>query len=224
MQPGTPAEQAGLRAGDAIESVDGHAFHTVSTLLAYMQYGQGKPVSLVVLRNGATLHMVAHPAKLDASGCKLGFAAVPIPFRDDPLPLGDGCDQVDRVLRRQLLPDCRSAAADLYPQGLGLAALRAGGHCAHGRRCGGDEGLAARSSGWPAKSASTWASSTCCPFPILDGGMILLLLIESVLRRDISINVKERIYQAAFVVLVAFFAFIIFNDVTKLPVFTHLKP
>ena len=47
--------------------------------------------------------------------------------------------------------------------------------------------------------------------------MILLLLIESVLRHDISINVKERIYQAAFVVLVVFFAFIIFNDVTKLP-------
>jgi regulator of sigma E protease len=62
------------------------------------------------------------------------------------------------------------------------------------------------------------------PFPILDGGMIFLLLIESVLRRDISINVKERIYQAAFVMIVAFFAFIIFNDVTKLPVFTHLKP
>ena len=62
------------------------------------------------------------------------------------------------------------------------------------------------------------------PFPILDGGLILLLLIESVIRRDISINVKERIYQAAFVVLVAFFAFVIFNDVTKLPIFTHLKP
>ena len=54
--------------------------------------------------------------------------------------------------------------------------------------------------------------------------MILFLLIESLLRRDISINVKERIYQAAFVVLVAFFAFVIFNDVTKLPIFTHLKP
>ena len=36
--------------------------------------------------------------------------------------------------------------------------------------------------------------------------------------------VKERIYQAAFVVLVMFFAFIIFNDVTKLPIFSHLKP
>jgi regulator of sigma E protease len=62
------------------------------------------------------------------------------------------------------------------------------------------------------------------PFPILDGGMIFLLLIESVIRGDISMSVKERIYQAAFVVLIAFFAFIIFNDVTKLPIFTHLKP
>ena len=44
------------------------------------------------------------------------------------------------------------------------------------------------------------------------------------LRHDISLAVKERIYQAAFVVLVVFFAFIIFNDVTKLPIFNHVKP
>jgi len=62
------------------------------------------------------------------------------------------------------------------------------------------------------------------PFPILDGGMILLLLIESTIRRDIGMNVKERIYQAAFVVLMAFFAFVIFNDFSKLSFFTHLKP
>jgi regulator of sigma E protease len=54
--------------------------------------------------------------------------------------------------------------------------------------------------------------------------MILLLLIEGAMRQDISLVVKERIYQAAFVVLVVFFAFIIFNDVTKLPIFTHVKP
>jgi len=62
------------------------------------------------------------------------------------------------------------------------------------------------------------------PFPILDGGMILILLIEGALRRDISINIKERIYQGAFVLLVAFFVFITFNDIAKLPFFTHLKP
>jgi regulator of sigma E protease len=62
------------------------------------------------------------------------------------------------------------------------------------------------------------------PFPILDGGMILFLLIETTIRREISINVKERIYQAAFILIMAFFAFIMFNDVTRLPIFTHLKP
>ena len=54
--------------------------------------------------------------------------------------------------------------------------------------------------------------------------MILFLLIESAIRREISIVVKERIYQAAFVLLMVFFAFIIFNDVSKLPFFTHMKP
>jgi regulator of sigma E protease len=63
------------------------------------------------------------------------------------------------------------------------------------------------------------------PFPILDGGMILLLLIESVLRHDISLVIKERIYTAAFVVLMAFVAFTIFNDVSRLQLFTRVvKP
>jgi regulator of sigma E protease len=62
------------------------------------------------------------------------------------------------------------------------------------------------------------------PFPILDGGMILLLMIESLLRHDISLVIKERIYTAAFVVLIAFFAFVLFNDVSRLGLFAHIKP
>jgi regulator of sigma E protease len=91
-------------------------------------------------------------------------------------------------------------------------------------------GEAAETKGWWSKFGLAGEISlnlgilNLLPFPILDGGMILLLLIESALRHDISREVKERVYQAAFVVLMAFFAFIIFNDVTKLPVFTHLKP
>ena len=62
------------------------------------------------------------------------------------------------------------------------------------------------------------------PFPILDGGLILLLMIESIMRRDISMVVKERIYQAAFVVLVMFFAFVMFNDFSKLQIFCNSSP
>ena len=57
VQPGMPAAQAGLRDGDQIEAVDGHAFHSVNTLLAYMQWEKGKPMTLEVLRNGATLQI-----------------------------------------------------------------------------------------------------------------------------------------------------------------------
>jgi len=53
------------------------------------------------------------------------------------------------------------------------------------------------------------------PIPILDGGLILLLAVESVIRRDIRREVKERVYQAAFVFLVIFAAVVIYNDITK---------
>ena len=53
------------------------------------------------------------------------------------------------------------------------------------------------------------------PIPILDGGLVLMLLVESVMRRDIKQEVKERVYQAAFVFLVLFAAVVIFNDVAK---------
>ena len=62
------------------------------------------------------------------------------------------------------------------------------------------------------------------PIPILDGGLMLMLLVEAVMRRDIKQEVKERVYQAAFVFLVLFAAVVIFNDVAKtLPGLSHFK-
>ena len=49
----------------------------------------------------------------------------------------------------------------------------------------------------------------------MDGGVILLLLVESLMRRDISLRIKERIYQAAFVFLVLFAVMVIYNDVAE---------
>src|SRR5579863_5513744 len=222
VQPGTPADKAGLRSGDQIESVDGHQFHTVSTLLAYMQAGQGKPIALSILRNGQQLTLQATPAKLDSSW-KLGFAAVPSPLRSDPQPirksislsknfcLTNSTDIVE-VLGRLLT---RKVAVSQLSGPIGIARMT---------------GQAVETKGWFPKFYTAAAISlnlgilNLLPFPILDGGLILLLLIEGILRHDISLAVKERIYQAAFVVLVVFFAFIIFNDVTKLPIFTHVKP
>jgi regulator of sigma E protease len=222
VQPGMPAEEAGLRGGDAIEAVDAQAFHSVNTLLAYMQAGKGKPLTLTVLRNGATLQIVATPTKLDTRWM-LGFSTNQIPIRDEPLSLVSAAGKslgffknnsllVGEVLNR-LFTHRLSVTQMMGPVGIAKAA-----------------GEAAQMDGWYPKFGLASEISlqlgilNLLPFPILDGGMILLLLIESALRQDISVTIKERIYQAAFVVLMAFIAFTIFNDVSKLQLFTHVKP
>lgn len=223
VQPGTPADQAGLRAGDTIQSVDGHPFHTVTTLLAYMKAGDGKPLTLVILRNGIALApVVAHPAKIQG-GWKLGFVAAAPAFRNDPLPLGKAM-----VKSREFCADKSLMIFDvlggLFTHKVSVSQLAGPVGIA---RMAGD---AAETKGWGTKIGLAGMISlnlgilNLLPFPILDGGMIFFLLIESAIRRDISIPIKERIYQAAFVLLVGFFAFIIFNDITQLPLFTHVKP
>jgi len=223
VQPGSPAAKAGLRPKDEIVSVDGHPFHSVSSLLAYMQAGKGAPMTLDVNRNGTEMKLTATPAKLKASTYMLGFAPVPPPYRENPLPVAQAISKsasfcadnsflIVEVLQR-IFTHRISFSQLAGPVGIARMA-----------------GDAAETKGWYPKFGLAAEISlnlgifNLLPFPILDGGLILLLIIESVMQRDISINVKERIYQAAFVVLVAFFVFIIFNDVTKLPIFTHVKP
>jgi len=53
------------------------------------------------------------------------------------------------------------------------------------------------------------------PIPILDGGVITMLLIESLIRRDLSLAVKERVVQAGFLFLILLFAFVMYNDIVK---------
>jgi len=226
ISPGSPAEQAGLKAHDAIAAVDGRAFHTVPTLLDYMKSGQGKAIVLTVLRDGRELPPVTvHPFQQDGQW-RLGFVpAQPpdIPVRIQPMKLaaaidssqvfcGENSQMIIKVLER-LLTRKVSVKQLSGPVGIAVAA-----------------GQAAQAKEWFPKFGLAASISlnlgilNLLPFPILDGGLILMLLIESVMRRDISMIVKERIYQAAFVVLVAFFAFIMFNDVSKLQFFSHLKP
>ena len=51
------------------------------------------------------------------------------------------------------------------------------------------------------------------PIPVLDGGHIMVLLIEGVVGHDLSIRVKERIQQVGFAVLAALMIVVLYNDV-----------
>ena len=54
------------------------------------------------------------------------------------------------------------------------------------------------------------------PIPVLDGGHILILGVEGVLRRDLSERIKERVMQVGFVFLLAFMGVVIVLDIVKL--------
>ena len=54
------------------------------------------------------------------------------------------------------------------------------------------------------------------PVPILDGGVILLLLIEMIMRRDLSLSVKEAVVKVGFVFLMAVVMFVLYNNITKI--------
>lgn len=54
------------------------------------------------------------------------------------------------------------------------------------------------------------------PIPILDGGALLMLLIEMVTRRDLSMQVKEAVFKVGFVFLMMVVVFVLYNDISKI--------
>ena len=54
------------------------------------------------------------------------------------------------------------------------------------------------------------------PIPILDGGHILMLGVEGLLRKDLSLKIKERIVTVGMVFLLLVFLVVMYNDVLRL--------
>lgn len=227
IESGMPADKAGLKAGDQIVSVNGLALHSVDAMLAFLQQDNGKPIEVTALRNGQTLQVQLQPVLADAGNgrkrYRIGFAPNLPPFKVQQLPFPAALRQSVRfnmrnsglileVLRRMVT---RHLAVQNLTGPIGIAR---------------ETGLAVQQPGWQpiiglmAIISLNLGIFNLLPIPILDGGVIFLLLVEGVLRRDLDQQFKERIYQAAFVVLLIFAAFVMFNDISKLPVFSKLRP
>jgi regulator of sigma E protease len=62
------------------------------------------------------------------------------------------------------------------------------------------------------------------PVPVLDGGHILIMALEGIARRDFSMQVKEKMLLAGFVVLMMLMVTVIYNDLTRISWIEHLMP
>jgi regulator of sigma E protease len=54
------------------------------------------------------------------------------------------------------------------------------------------------------------------PFPALDGGHLMFLVYESIFRREIPPKIKVNLQRAGFVLLLAFMAFVLYNDINNI--------
>jgi regulator of sigma E protease len=54
------------------------------------------------------------------------------------------------------------------------------------------------------------------PIPILDGGTLLVLIIEMLLQREVSLQVKETALKLGFVLLMMLMVFVIYNDISRI--------
>ena len=53
------------------------------------------------------------------------------------------------------------------------------------------------------------------PIPVLDGGHIMILFVEGIAGRELSINTKERIFRIGFAFLAVLMIVVLYNDVIQ---------
>jgi regulator of sigma E protease len=190
----------------------------LETVIDSLQQTKDKPVDLTVLRGGQTLHFTMSPVLSKTEDPKenryrLGFSNKG-EVKVTTLPFAKALN-LSLERNRQYSLMILELAKKLVQRKISLRAVSGPIGIAQ------EAGYAAQQKGWTPLMELTAGISlnlgifNLLPIPILDGGVILFLLIEGLMRRDISMNIKERVYQAAFVFLVLFAVMVIYNDLMK---------
>src|SRR5271165_3597461 len=190
MEAKMPAAKAGMHIGDQIVAINGAPMRSLFSVIRFLQKNGDQPLVISALRNGQAMKFTATPVMTEDNGQKryrLGFQSEPV--RVDKLPFPQALSRsLDENKKYSLL------IVDLVRKMVRNETSI--------KQMEGPIGIA-RASG-QAASQPGWT-------PL----MILMLIIEGIIRRDISVKIKERIYQTAFVFLVLFAVVVIYNDIMK---------
>jgi regulator of sigma E protease len=206
--PNTPAATAGLRSGDRIVSADGKPVASLEAFVTISDAAKTKPITVDVARGTQRLR-VAVGSSTDAE-----------------LSVSRGITRPTRLIKLGFVPAIRYSVAEnwkaLRLAGSALARLfRPEGSI---KELSGPINIArisgmALQQGWIAVVMLMAIISlqlgvmNLLPVPVLDGGHIMILLIEGAARRDLSLRVKERIQQVGFAALATLMIVVLYNDV-----------
>jgi regulator of sigma E protease len=214
---GLPGERSGLQPGDEILAIEGQPVMSPIQFAAKVQERSGQRTELLVKRGDRKLRLEVHPMWGDPGDglqrWQIGFS-----FRfateKRSYPISGAMERavwLNARMARQIL----HVVAQLFEGRMSLKQVEGPLGIAQ------ESGRAARRGpvdviNLMAVISLNLAILNLLPIPILDGGHILMLAVEGILRRDLSIVVKERFVQVGLVFLLVIFAMVMYNDVVRL--------
>jgi regulator of sigma E protease len=217
VEVGMPAEKAGLKPGDTILSVNGQPINTTLRLQEVTRNSGGQTVLVEFERKGQRQTVQVQPVFDKKDGPARWMIGVGPSLKyhlvDTRLSLPAALDQSLRenakgatTLVRFLegVVQRRMSAKNITGP-IGMIEI---------------SGAAAREGpsvflGLMSMVSLQLAIFNLLPIPILDGGVILMLLIEMIMRRDMSLSVKEAVLKAGFVFIMVIVALAVYNDISR---------
>ena len=209
---GEPAEKAGIKPGDVVLRINNQDISSARQLSDEIGKHAGQPIVIRVARNKQTFELKATPIKRGSVGM-IGISISDQLKRIEPGPLEAikmsveqnwaGSGLIFRTLGG-LFTGETSPKQLMGP--VGIAQLS--GESA-------ESGIIALL-GLMSQISLNLGILNLLPIPVLDGGHILILLLEGLTRRDFSVRVKERMLLAGFVLLMLLMVTVIYNDLTRI--------
>ena len=207
---GSVADAAGLKADDLIVSVNGKPIFNLEEIVPFLKDNAGKSIALMVNRAGQMLPVtLAVPSATEANAnapMDLGIDWGRVVF-SHPTPwsqVKDAATSIFRMVGALLSPKSDVKAAH-FSGPVGIMRLY--------------YQVFETNYGWQlALSLSVLinvnlAILNLLPFPVLDGGHIVLALIEGIRRKPINVRVLEAVQTACAVLLIGFMLYVTFFDV-----------
>lgn len=213
VESGRPAEALGLQPGDTIVALNETPVFTDSRVVQIVQASLGKELKVKWKRDDVILSGVTTPDEDGRIGITIG---------------SEYTGPVTHV-RYNILEAFPEGIKDLVTYSqliLRSIWLIIAGDVPLGESVGGPikiAQIATRSAevgignflGFMALLSMSLAILNILPFPALDGGHLMFLMYEAVFRREIPDRVKLALQQAGFFLLLAFMAFILYNDIVN---------